>query len=114
MEVDTANRAWLLGRLKHSLRILAAPAEIQLRGVSAFGRKADELYLSFEHWRARVMVSFPSEIAIDQRSLLDSMEKHFTGMGRECWTDSGVANSAEWEQVRHLSSKTLRAFGWLV
>ena len=110
MEVVTANRAWLLGRLKHSLEILAAPAEIQLREASASGHKADELFLRFEHWRSKVMGSFSSEIAIDQRFLLESMERTFTGMGRECWTDDGVSNSAEWEHVRLLSRKTLGTF----
>jgi len=113
MEVVTAKRAWLFGRLKYSLQILAAPAEIQLREVSASGHKADELYLKFGHWRSKVLYSFPSEIAISQRSLLDSMERTFTGMGRECWTDNGVSNSAEWKHVRLLSRKALKTFGWL-
>jgi hypothetical protein len=114
MEVVLANRAWLLGRLKHSLQILAAPADIQLREVSASSNKADQLYLKFEHWRSKVMSSFASEIEADQQSLLDSMERTFTRMGRECWTDDGVTNSAEWKDVRLLSRKTLKTFGWLV
>jgi hypothetical protein len=114
MEVLKANRAWLLGRLKHSLQLLAAPSDIQLQEVPPFGRKADELYLCFDHWRSKVMGSFPSDIATDQRSHLDSMEQIFMSMGRDCWTDDGVNNSAEWMHVRLLSSKTLQTFGWLI
>jgi hypothetical protein len=114
MEVVPANRAWLLGRLKYSLQILAAPAEIQLREMSVSGYRTDELYLKFVHWRSKVIGSFSSEIAIDQRALLDSMARTFTGMGRECWTDNGVSNSVEWKHVRLLSRKALRTFGWLV
>ena len=113
MEILKPNRDWLLGRLKHSLEILAAPAEIQLRAVPPFGHKAGQLYMSFNHWRVKVVGSFPSEIAKDQQSLLDSMERTFRGMGRECWTDNGVSSSPEWEHVRLLSSKTLQTFGWL-
>jgi hypothetical protein len=50
MENPAASRAWLLGRLKHSLEILAAPADIQLRAVPEFGHKAGQLYMSFNHW----------------------------------------------------------------
>jgi hypothetical protein len=113
MDVLEPNRDWLLGRLKRSLKLLAAPADIQLRTVPPFGHKAGELYMSFNHWRVKVIGSFPSEIAIDQRFLLDSMERTFRGMGRECWTDDGVSSSPEWEHVRLLSSKTLQTFGWL-
>jgi hypothetical protein len=114
METLKPNRDWLLGRLKHSLELLAAPPDIQLQAVPPFGHKAGEIYMSFNHWRVKVIGSFPSEIAIDQQSLLDSMERTFTGMGRECWTDNGVSNSAEWKHVRLLSRSTLKTFGWLV
>jgi len=114
MEIPKANRAWLLGRLKHSLEILAAPADFQLRAVPPFGHKACQLYMSFNHWRVKVVASFPSEIAMDQRFLLDSMERIFRGMGRECWTDDGVSSSPEWKYVRLLSSKTLQTFGWSI
>ncbi len=113
MDVIKPNRDWLLGRLKHALEILAAPADIQLGAVPPFGHKAGELYMSFNHWRVRVVGSFPSEIATDQQFLLDSMELTFRGMDQKCWTDDGVSSSPEWEHVRLLSSKTLQTFGWL-
>jgi hypothetical protein len=112
MEILKPNRNWLLSRLKRSLKLLAAPAHIQLRAASPFGHKAGELYMSFNHWRVKVVGSFPFEIAMNQRFLLDSMERTFRGMGRECWTDHGVSSSPEWEHVRLLSSKTLETFGW--
>ena len=114
MDVLKPNRDWLLGRLKHSLEILAAPADIQLRAVPEFGHKAGELYMSFNHWRAKVIGSFPSEIGVGQRALLDSMERTFTDMSQECWTDNGVSSLPEWERVRLLSSKTLQTFGGLL
>ena len=113
MDVLEPNRGWLLGRLKYSLKLLAAPADFQLRAVSPFGHKAGELYMSFNHWRVKVVGGLHSEIAMDQRFLLDSMERTFRDMGTECWTDDGVSSSPEWEHVRLLSSKTLQMFGRL-
>ena len=114
MDVLKPNRDWLLGRLKHSLEILAAPADIQLRTVPSFGHRAGQLYMSFNHWRSRVVGYCPCEIGVGQRALLDSMERTFTDMSQECWTDNGVSSSPEWEHVRLLSSKTLQSFGWLL
>jgi hypothetical protein len=111
MAIFMANKAWLLGRLKQSLELLAAPAHIQLREPAASSRRADELYLSFKHWRLKSMGDFQSEFATDQLALLDSMEQLFACMGPECWTDEGVTNSTEWKQIRLLSGRTLQTFG---
>jgi hypothetical protein len=81
--------------------------------VPAFGYRAHELYLSFDHWRMKVLGNFLSELAADQLSCLESLQQMFVMMGHECWTDASVAESDEWKHVRHLSSKTLQAFGWL-
>jgi hypothetical protein len=113
MELLVADKALVFGRLKHSLQLLAAPPDIQLRVVPAFGYRADELYLSFEHWRSKLLVHFESELQADQLSCLGSLQKIFVEMNHECWTDSGVAGSLEWQNVRSLSAQTLKAFGWL-
>jgi hypothetical protein len=113
MEVLMANKAWVFDRLKHSLELLAAPPEIQLRVVPPFGYRADELYLSFEHWRMQVLGNFQSDLEADQVSGLDSLQQIFVQMSQDFWTDGAIASSAEWRHVRHLSSQTLEAFGWV-
>jgi hypothetical protein len=113
MQLVMADRAWVFDRLKHSLQLLAAPPEFQLRVVPAFGYRADELYLSFDHWRAKLLNGFQSELAAEQLACLDSLQEIFIEMGHECWSDSGVHDSAEWMRVRQLSSQALRAFGWV-
>jgi len=107
------SRALLFGRLKNSLHLLAAPADIQLLDSATFGHKADALYLSFAHWRIKVMGNFYSDIAADQLAHLELLEQLFLSMGKECWTDYGVKNSVEWNYVRLLSAITLQTFGWL-
>jgi hypothetical protein len=113
MELLFANRSLVFDRLKHSLELLAAPPEIQLRVVPAFGYRADELYLSFDHWRNKLLVNFESELATDQLTCLDSLQELFGRMGNDCWTDFGVHDSAEWKNVRQLSHLALKAFGWV-
>jgi hypothetical protein len=113
MEVPEVKKVWLFDRLKHSVTLLASPADIQLREVPIFGHKADELFFCFEHWRKRALCSFQSEMKVDQLFCLDSIQQVFAKMGRECWSDDGLRNSAEWRDVRRLSSKTLGVFGWL-
>jgi hypothetical protein len=113
MELLFANRSLVFDRLKHSLELLAAPPEIQLRVVPAFGYRADELYLSFDHWRNKLLVNFQSELAAEQRTSLDSLQELFGRMGNDCWTDSGVHESTEWKDVRQLSFQALKAFGWV-
>jgi len=113
MELVTADKAWVFDRLKHSLQLLAAPPDIQLRVVPAFGYRADELFLSFDHWRAKLLDNFQSELAAEQLSCLDCLQETFVRMGHECWTDNGVHDSTEWQRVRQLSDRTLRAFGWV-
>lgn len=113
MEVLMANKAWVFERLKHSLEILAAPPEIQARVVPSFGYRADELYLTFDHWRMKVLGNFQSELEADQLSGLDSLQQIFARMSQDFWTDAAITNSAEWKKVRHLSTEILQSFGWV-
>jgi hypothetical protein len=112
MELFMANKTLVFNRLKHSLELLAAPPEIQLRFVPDFGYRADELYLGFDHWRSQLLVNFESELAADQRNCLNSLQELFVLMDNHCWNDTAVAGSSEWENVRQLSARALGAFGW--
>jgi hypothetical protein len=69
-----AGRAFVFDRLKHSLPLPAASHDIQLRIVPAFGSRADELFLSFDHWPAKALANFQSELAADQLFCLASLQ----------------------------------------
>ena len=112
MGIPEAKKAWLFDRLKQSVTLLGQPACIQLQERPTFGHRADELYLSFDHWRSKVICDYHSEIPANQLVCLDSIHQSFVKMERQCWSNDGVKNSQEWELVRNLSAKTLEAFGW--
>lgn len=105
MGVLMANKTWVFERLRHSLELLAAPPEVQYR--------AGELYLNFDHWRMKILGNFPSELGAEQRACLECLQQIFVQMGQDCWTDGGVATTAEWRHVRQLSTQALQAFGWI-
>ena len=107
-----AKKVWFFGRLKHSLQLLASQAEIQFRELPTFCNKSDELFISYNNWRMALMGNFQSEITVQQLSCLEAIQQQFGRMGRESWTDGAVNNSAEWEQIRRLSSAALEAFRW--
>src|SRR5258708_40357114 len=69
-ELFIGDRAAVFNRLKHSLELLAAPSDFQLRVAPGFGYRADELYLGFEQWRMKVLSNFESELAqnLDRKS----------------------------------------------
>jgi hypothetical protein len=112
IETHIANRVWLLGRLKHSLQLLASQADVQLRELPDCCLKSDELFLSFNNWRMALVANFQSETTTHQLSCLDAILQKFGPMGHESWTDSALSNSSEWKQIRQLASAAVEAFGW--
>jgi hypothetical protein len=99
--------------LKHSLQLLSSPADTQLGKLPHADHKSDALSLSFNHWRMMLLDNSQSEISAHQLSCLNAIQQKFVRMGSESWTDGAVSNSAEWKEIRALSTTTLEAFGWL-
>jgi len=85
MELFIGDRAAVFNRLKHSLELLAAPSDFQLRVAPGFGYRADELYLGFEQWRMKVLSNFESELASEQLSCLRSLHQ----ISYRCATNAG-------------------------
>lgn len=102
-------------RLKHSLQLLAASAETQLRLLPAFVCKADELALEFDHWREVVFQKYTEDLTASQRSTLEAVDFKLAWMSDnpdEHWTEEHVKESEHWREVRVLAAKSLDAFGW--
>jgi hypothetical protein len=107
-----ANRPWLSERLKHSLQLLACPADIQLGKFPSFVHAPDEMTLDFANFRAAFVSNFRAEMTSEQLHCLESIDKSLGQMSKDCFSPEGVTNSKEWQQIRQLAAQALEAFGW--
>jgi hypothetical protein len=102
-------------RLKHSVQLLALPAEAQLKLLPSFVCKADELASDYETWREVTLRNYGKELSVDQVSSMAQLDEKLEGLtddGSQHWSDAAVRTSPEWQDVRHLAAGVLRAFGW--
>jgi hypothetical protein len=113
------NRAWIFECTKHALQRLACPAEMQIQLIPSFACAADEMALGFDHWAQVFIGNFRSEFTTEQIASLTSIDEKFDlfsgegkGFNEEFWTDDGLRDSPEWENIRHLAEQALRLFGW--
>jgi hypothetical protein len=109
------DRLGIFERLRHSIQLLACPAEIQLSLLPSFVCKADELALDFDHWRLVAVSNFRSELTASQLACLDAIEgrlSELTHMGSEHWSDDALRESTEWRGLRALATAALASFGW--
>jgi hypothetical protein len=115
--MQAIDRLGTFERLKHSIQLLACPAEVQLNLLPHLVCKADELALDFDHWRLVAVSSFRSELTTSQLLCLDAIDRslsELTLLGSEHWTDDAVRKSTEWKGIRALAAAALASFGWPV
>ena len=111
----SVNRTAILERLKHSIQLLACPADVQLRTLPDFVCKADELALDFDHWKDVVLDNFSSELTPAQEASLAAINSSLSEMteaGPPLWTEDSVRQSDQWANTRVLAATALEAFGW--
>lgn len=106
-----------LQRFEWSVRALSQPAYIQLGLYPSNVCVADELALEFDEWRRRLFDSAAeSEWVVPQIELIDALDKHLDGMSgpanEELWSDEALSMSSEWNTVRELASRIIRARNW--
>ena len=109
------DRHGILEGLKHSIQLLACPAEVQLKLLPSFVCKADEFALDFDDWRLVAVGNFRSELTAGQLACLDAIDgrlSELSDMGTEYWTDDAVRRSNEWQGIRALAAAALVSFGW--
>jgi hypothetical protein len=108
------NRPWLSERLKHSLQLLACPAEIQLTKFPPFVHGPDEMALDFDNFHEAFVGNFRTDMTNEQLHCLELIDKSFEQMDKNCFSANGVNSSQEWRRIRELASEALKAFGWPV
>lgn len=111
MEEAHSDRA--VAELIRATQALAMEWHIQRSLFPAFVIVPDELALNFEDARGglqeRVVLSSPQRDALELlRTLLESMTE---SSRPELWTEAGLRESAEWQQVRMAARTMLEAFG---
>jgi hypothetical protein len=110
--MQAADGPWLSERLKHSLQLLASPAEIQLSKFPPFVHAPDEMALDFQNFHAAFVGSFRAEMTDAQLRCLESIDKSLGAMRKDCFSSDGVTESREWRQIRRLAAQALQEFGW--
>jgi hypothetical protein len=108
------NRPWLSERLKHSLQLLACPAEIQLTKFPPFVHAPDEMASDFDNFQEAFVGNFRTDMTNEQLHCLELIDKSFEQMDKNCFSPDGVNSSEEWRRIRELASEALKAFGWPV
>ncbi len=111
----TATKEPIFERLKHSVQLLASPAEVQLRSLPDFVCKGDELALDFDQWHTTVLSNYRSMLTANQLSSLAALNEKLDWLSnkeREYWSDRAVCHSDEWEEIRGLARKVLESFQW--
>lgn len=110
------NHHSLLLRLKHSLQLLAMPAQRQLDLLPNFVVKADEIALEFTHWYDAAISNIPDVFTSRQVAALQSIDNLLNKMSEQknasLWTDEALQNQNEWAQVRLLAKTALHEFQW--
>jgi len=109
------DRVWVFERLKHSIQLLASPAEVQLVLLPDFACKADELALDFDQWRDVAVSNFRPEMMPEELSSLEALDhslSQLTDRGPQYWTDDKLRTSEQWRNVRNLASAALCSFKW--
>jgi hypothetical protein len=107
-----ADRTRIFERKKHFLQLLACRAGIQLNNFPNFVAVADEMALDFENFRDTLTGNFPTELTAEQASCLDSLDRSLSELNKEAWSNGAVVDPSEYCNIRYLSARDLREFGW--
>jgi hypothetical protein len=111
----TEHQRFVFLRLEHCLQHLAMPPESQLQLLPDFVCKADELALSFDHWREVAANNYGFQLTPSQAAALSAIDNAFvlfSDSNPEHWTDEAVRSSAEWQEIRRLAAEALSVFEW--
>jgi hypothetical protein len=112
------NKTAIFTRLKHSLQLLAIPAEQQLDLLPDFVLKGDELALEFDHWYIVSIGNYGEEFTAAQKeamkAIIELLDKMSGQKNSELWTERAIQEDEKWGQIRLLAKKALDEFGWSV
>jgi hypothetical protein len=105
----------VLQHLRHSLQLLASPAQAQLSHFPAgWVVLTDEMVLDFDSWVERISSYW--KLSKEQKARLTELDEFLNKMSdssnSDLWTDEALSSDPRWEEVRTLAKAALIAFGW--
>jgi hypothetical protein len=119
MPEGNALRSQHFRELKWSLQALAIAASDQLKLFPESVVKADDLARDFDYRASVVRGQYDDELSATQIDALTAIEQRFATMSRDgaefdpdLWTEAALSSSTQWEDIRHLATAALEAFGW--
>jgi hypothetical protein len=112
---DAAIADNILQHLRHSLQLLASPAQAQLSHFPAgWVVLTDEMVLDFDAWLERISSYW--KLSPEQMARLTELDQFLNKMSdpsqRDFWTDEALSSDPRWEEIRTLAQATLVACGW--
>jgi hypothetical protein len=105
----------VLQNMRHSLQMLASPAQAQLSHFPAgWIVLTDELVLDFDAWYVRIYSYW--ELSVEQIASLMNLDEFLNTMSVESnsdfWTDGALSSDHRWERVRNLAKLALISLEW--
>src|SRR5258706_587791 len=112
---DAAIADTILQHLRHSLQLLASPAQAQLSHFPAgWVVLTDEMVLDFDAWVERISSYW--ELSQEQMARLTELDQFLNKMSdpsySDFWSDEALSSDPRWEEVRTLAQAALVACGW--
>jgi len=112
---DAAMADNILQHLRHSLQLLASPAQAQLSHFPAgWVVLTDEMALDFDAWGERISSYW--KLSPEQMARLTELDEFLNRMSgpshSDFWSDDALSSDPRWEEVRTLAQMALVACGW--
>jgi hypothetical protein len=112
---DAAIADNILQHLRHSLQLLASPAQAQLSHFPAgWVVLTDEMVLDFDAWGERISSYW--KLSQEQMARLTELDQFLKKMSdpsqSDFWSDEALSSDPRWEEVRTLAQAALVACGW--
>ena len=112
---DAAMADTILQHLRHSLQLLASPAQAQLSHFPAgWVVLTAEMALDFDAWVERIASYW--KLSPEQMARLTELDQFLNTMSdpssSDFWSDEALSSDPRWEQVRTQAQAALLACGW--
>jgi len=112
MKVDANYFKSVYPKIIEALRLVAAPASVQLSSLPKHVCKPDEIAFTFEEIMIYAKILMENKfLSIDLYLQLLAIDKLFENLKKDEWTEDSLHKSKSWEVVRTKAIEVLKNFG---